>query len=90
MHQLNHGVLFHSHDTWELASISCGDEQVGVDDEQVEVEKLGFLLLLHCQPNAEMNFHSFTNIKRNNESAPTKGKELGLAAPESNTLFWVN
>ena len=83
MHQLNHGVLFHSHDTWELASISCDDEQVGV-------EKLGFLLLLNCPPNAKMNFHSFTNIKRNNESAPTKGKELGLAAPESNTLFWVN
>ena len=83
MHQLNHGVFFHSHDTRELASISCEDQQVGV-------EKLGFLLLLDCQPNAKMNFHSFTNIKRNNESVPTKGKELDLAAPESDLLFLVN
>ena len=83
MHQLNHGVLFHGHDTRELASISCDDEQDGV-------EKLGFLLLLNYQPNAKMCFHSFTNIKRNNETAHTEGKELDLAAPESDLLFLVN
>ena len=29
-------------------------------------------------------------IKRDNESAPTKGKELDLASPESNVPFLVN
>ena len=29
-------------------------------------------------------------MKRDDESAPTKGKELDLAAPESNALFMMN
>ena len=30
----------------------------------------------------------YTCTKRDDESTPTKGKELDLTAPESNTLFW--
>ena len=32
----------------------------------------------------------YTYIKRNNESVPMKGKELDLAASESNALFLIN
>ena len=29
-------------------------------------------------------------LQRENESAPTKGEEPDLAAPENNALFWMN
>ena len=40
--------------------------------------------------NVRIHIILYVCIKRNNEIARTKGKELDLAAPESNALFLMN